>query len=177
MLVAKVFEKNAKEYVQAQKAVKKVENTDVLVGIPQEEASRDEGGIDNVSLLYIHTNGSPAKGIPARPVIEPAIEKEKDYIAEMLGNALDAALSGNEGAAMRILNKIGMEGKNFARAWFTNPANNWPPNAEITVKGGVLWENVRTGKKLVIKGKRSSRPLIDTGSLRKSITYVVKPKE
>ncbi|CAI3202747.1 hypothetical protein CNEO2_3080002 [Clostridium neonatale] len=54
-----------------------------------------------------------------------------------------------------------MEGQNIARDWFTNPSNNWAPNAKST-----------------IDKKGSDRPLIgETGHLRGSITYVVKDGE
>ncbi|MBY6921870.1 hypothetical protein HYH30_19035, partial [Clostridium botulinum] len=46
------------------------------------------------------------------------------------------------------------------RAWFTNPSNNWAENSAET-----------------IKRKDSDKPLIDTGELRKSITYVIKGGE
>ena len=59
------------------------------------------------------------------------------------------------------LEKVGMEGQNIARDWFTNPSNNWAPNAKST-----------------IDKKGSDRPLIgETGHLRGSITYVVKDGE
>ena len=46
------------------------------------------------------------------------------------------------------------------------------PNAPITVTGGWM-RNPVSGKPVHIKGKGSSAPLIDTGSLRSSITHVV----
>ena len=46
-----------------------------------------------------------------------------------------------------------------------------PPNAEVTVKGGLI--RSYHGKIIWIKGKKSSNPLIDTGTLRTAITYEV----
>jgi hypothetical protein len=65
---------------------------------------------------------------------------------------------------------VEVQGQNIARAWFTNPANNWAPNSDITINGSKPDKN---GKQF-IKGKGSDQPLIDTGELRKSIIYVVK---
>lgn len=48
---------------------------------------------------------------------------------------------------------------------------NDPPNAPITVQGG--WMRTKTGKLIKIKGKKSSRPLIDTGFMRQSVTFRV----
>jgi hypothetical protein len=105
--------------------------------------------------LYVHENGSPLWQSPPRPVLEPSLDNKKEQLGELMKNPLNVALEG--GNVMPSLEQIGMQGQNIARAWFTNPDNNWEPNTERTIK---------------IKG--SDRPLIDTGELRKAITYVVK---
>lgn len=139
-------------------AVKELKKHDVLVGIPQEKASREGSGkVTNAELLFIHTNGSPAKGIPARPVLQPAIENDKERVGEMLGKAIDAATSGKKEEIVPALEKAGQYGENICKAWFTNEANGWEPNSEETKKR-----------------KKSSRPLIDTGQMRKSITHVIR---
>lgn len=138
--------------------------SDVLVGIPQAKNSRRGHGagnrIGNAELLYIHTNGSPIRGIPARPVIEPAIQASgnKEPIQLELKLAAIAIMShGDPAEAFQHLSKAGMIGVNAARQWFFDPRNNWAPNAPST-----------------IRRKGSSQPLIDTGSLRAAITYVVR---
>ena len=140
-----------------------IKSEDVLVGIPQAKASRAELGekINNAELLFIHTNGSPIRNIPARPVIEPAINEKttKLTIMEHFKSAVVAAFEGNQQEFRTQLEIAGMVAQNAARAWFTNPANGWAPNAPAT-----------------IKAKKSSRPLIDTGEMRKSIIYVVRRK-
>ena len=135
-------------------------NREVLVGIPAGENARNSGEINNAALLYIHTHGSPLRNIPARPVIEPAIEDAKDRIAREIRLALEAAGDGRADAAEQYLERAGMAAQNASRAWFTNPNNHWAPNSPRT-----------------IAQKGSSRPLIDTGSLRKSIIYVVRDKK
>jgi hypothetical protein len=117
-----------------------------------------DSGINNAELLYIHTHGSPRKHIPARPVIEAAISEteNKKKIAQELSKVAQLALQGKPQEAAKQLDKAGQLGENVSRAWFTNPKNGWAPNAPST-----------------IRRKGSSRPLIDTGSLRKAITHVV----
>lgn len=105
--------------------------------------------------MYIHAHGSALWRSPPRPVLEPSIDYNKNAISKQLGSVAKAALNGQD--PEMELQKAGMMAQNFARDWFTNPANMWPPNAESTVK---------------MKG--SDRPLIDTGELRRAITYVVK---
>lgn len=141
-----------------EEAIKELKSHDVLVGIPQEKASREGGGkVTNAELLFIHTNGSSVRGIPPRPVLQPAIENDKERVGEMLGKAIDAATSGKKEEIVPALERAGQYGENICKAWFTNPSNGWEPNSEET-----------------INRKGSSKPLIDTGQMRKSITHVVK---
>ena len=140
-------------------------NTQVLVGIPEDESARKEGAVSNADLLYIHSNGSPLKGIPARPVIEPALEHNKVRLGEIMGRASKAAMDGNIAEMHRELNKAGMAGQSAAKQWFTDPNNNWAPL------------NEKTKKQKEKKGATVERPLIDTGQLQNSITYVVRGKE
>ena len=109
--------------------------------------------------LYVQTHGSPAYAIPPRPVLEPAIRDSKEAIGKQVAGAYCAAMRGDMAGAERGLELAGMVAQNAARAWFENPKNQWPPNSART-----------------IKAKGSNSPLIDTGEMRKSITYVIRDK-
>lgn len=163
---------------------------EVLVGIPQEEAGRPGGDtVNNAELLYLHTNGirtsemraemqqsiksgmkysaahslyvqthgSPAYAVPPRPVLQPAIKDSRTAIGKQVAGAYRAAMHGDMAGAERGLELAGMVAQNAARAWFENPKNKWAPNSART-----------------IKAKGSDSPLIDTGEMRKSITYVIR---
>jgi len=142
--------------------LRQVADMQVFVGIPEEKAVRKWekkwSSVNNAQLLYIHTNGSEKMKIPARPVIEPAIEAKgnKEMITEELRKALDSLLDKKPGQASIHLKRAGMIGQNVSRAWFTDARNGWAPNTPLT-----------------IARKGSDQPLIDTGQLRKAITYVV----
>ena len=131
----------------------------VFVGIPEANASRKGEPVNNAQLIYIHTNGSPLKGISKRPVIEPAIEAKgnKEPIAEELELAAKAALDGDRDQVLRHLKRAGLTAQNAVRKWFTDPRNGWAPNSPHT-----------------IARKGSDNPLIDKDEMRKAITYVVK---
>jgi hypothetical protein len=117
-----------------------------------------ESGINNAELTYIHTHGSALRGIPPRPIIEPAIEdrENQEKILPELELAAKAALDGKSEEVVRELNLAGIVATNAVKKWFVNPKNNWAPNAPST-----------------IRAKGSSRPLIDTAALRQAMTYVV----
>ncbi len=169
---------------------------DVLVGIPEEKTSRKgTAKITNAALMYIHTNGSELRGIPRRPVIEPAIKAHSDEIQKELAKAATLALEGNKSQAKAQLKTTGLIGANAAKDWFTDPRNGWPPNSEATIveklykqaKGSGepakiaraavrYYEN--TGNLQGITGLEGmTNPLIDTGQLRKAITFVVRDKK
>lgn len=139
------------------------EKSSVYVGIPQSKSSREDNreGITNAELLFIHTNGSPINNVPARPAVEPALEDDQERLSSMLGKAILYALNGKIDLAIRQLELTGMRGQNVTRNWFTSPKNGWQPNSPA----------VQRAKRK--KGSTNPRPLIDTGELRKSITYFV----
>lgn len=144
--------------------LKKLAKTEVYVGITTENAKRD-GDYDinnignNAELLFILSHGSPLQHIPARPVLEPAVENAKEDIGKSLANASRAALNSDPTAAEDYLNEAGLKAQNAAIKWFENPRNGWAANAPLTIK---------------LKG--SNKPMVDTGEMKKSITYVVRSK-
>lgn len=133
----------------------------LLIGIPQKKTTRENEAITNAELLFIHTNGSPINNVPARQVIEPALEDDMERLTSMLKDFANEAIEGNFEEAQKQLERTGMRAQNVCRNWFTNADNNWPENAP----------SVRERK--IKKGSTEPRPLIDTGELRKSIIYVV----
>ncbi|HBS58610.1 MAG TPA: hypothetical protein DEA44_05025 [Firmicutes bacterium] len=110
--------------------------------------------------MYVQEHGSPLWHSPPRPIIEPAIEKNKEPIAEKLKPALTAALDGDKQGAHDGLEKAGMFAANKVKAYFVDPENGWQENSPKTVAA-----------------KGSDRPLVDTGALRQAITYVVGEKK
>lgn len=154
-------------------AVTFLKSNRVLVGIPAASAGARGEGMTNVDLAFIHSNGSPKHHIPARPFLEPAIAEAADSIAGRMKEAAIKAIEGDTGAAMNELHKAGMYGENAAKSYIGG--GNLAPNAAITISGGWMWNKV-SHKPFKVKGKGSSAPLIDTGSLRSSITHVIEGK-
>ena len=172
---------------QLAKALEDVMNKQILVGIPAGAAGREAGsgeGITNAQLGYIHEFGSPEANIPPRPFLIPGIEKVQDQVAERLKNALREACKGGGGAAQ--LEAVGVIASSSAKR---EVGENGPPLKPATIRNrqrGRQTKSMRASEKRYLEltgvGMDSAsaqaaagvRPLVDTGQLRNSITYVVR---
>lgn len=179
------------EGVDVSEILERLAGFDVLVGLPAEDKKRD-GNLTNPQIAflntfgvrtakmrksmdahveqqrgrksyskayqaYIHTHGSPAWRIPPRPFLEPAIEANAEKIAHRLQQAAIRFLEGHPEDGISTLKLAGIMSRNFVYRWFDDARNGWAPNAPLT-----------------IRRKGSDHPLIDTGEMRKSITYVLR---
>ncbi len=148
----KVRKDNTKQLLKKLESMKRL---DLLVGVPQEETEREDNEITNAQLMFIHSEGSPAHNIPPRPVIEMTLKEEKEKISEKFKKALNVVVKG--GDPRTELEKLGIYVVNKIKAKFGS-------------------EDLAPLQPATIKAKGSDRPLIDTGQLRDSITYVVRKK-
>lgn len=125
----------------------------VRVGVQGSEAGEDRDGITNAELAAIHEFGSPGAGIPQRSFIRSAIDREKTKINKLLERAVKSAA-----ATGSAIPGLGVAGE-FAKGQMIKTINESigiAPNSAAT-----------------IKQKGSSRPLVDTGVLKASITWKV----
>ena len=175
---------------------------EVLVGIPAASAGRDDGSpINNAELGYllnfggtisqparvqtvyrkVNSDGSFSKGgrfvkrkvsnyatehqveahevvIPARPWLEPGINAGAKKIVEAMQQGATAALSGNIAGADQGLTAAGIAAQNAVRAFIN--AGNFEALAPSTLAARRS------------RGHASEKPLVETGGLRNSVTYV-----
>jgi hypothetical protein len=85
----------------------------LVVGIvAADERKPDETGhsqeITNSQLGFIFEFGAPEARIPARPVLFPTLEENKDEIKESLMLAAAAALRGDSESMDRVLHSLGL---------------------------------------------------------------------
>jgi hypothetical protein len=104
-------------------------------------------------IAWKNEKGSFAEHIPARPFGSTMIPRYKEKIKKVVKNEFKAYLEGKQDLT-QVFNRIGLSGQKFMQDNLKN--GNWKPNSPTTVR---------------IKG--SSKPLIDTGQMRQSITYIV----
>ena len=139
------------------KQVNELSRLQVLVGFPAATASRSGEPINNAALAYIQEHGSPARNIPARPFLGPAVNAMQDRAVAMLRQAADLQLHDKPAEARNALDALGLA----AQAAVRNKIVSGPfvPNAPST-----------------IARKGSDRPLIDTGAMLAAVNYVVRRK-
>lgn len=150
------------------KQIRALTKQEVLIGVPDENAGRqpEEGEtkepISNAEIGYVMEFGLPEKNIPARPFLEPGVREATDKLGDTLQAGAMKTLSGDKQAADVALNKAGLIAQNSVRSKI-----NEGPFVPLSPK--TLAERKR-------RGRTGEKPLIDTGQLRNSVTYVIRPK-
>lgn len=153
-------------------SLRQLSGMDVLVGIPEDKAARDEGSpLTNAELGYLHSNGAVVEidgetvTLPPRPFLEMGIEDSKPRTTAHLKAAAIAALDGKPEAATRELESAGAIARDASKT-VIGDGDQLHPLSEATLKR-------RREAQPSIPG---DKPLYATGSLLKSINYVVRKK-
>lgn len=157
-------------------------------GVPATTAGRkdSETPINNAELMFIHENGAPEANIPARPVVHPAIKKAQAQITAALFATGKAALTGGEPAVSKGLNAVGLIAQNAMRARITSGP--FAPLSPKTIASRAAKRGTKRRKSeeqyldLIAGGTAPAaaqsiagiKPLIDTGQLRRALTYVIR---
>lgn len=160
------------------KSIGDLTKTDVLVGIPESNAARDDEGPSNAALGYIHEHGSPVNNIPARPFLVPGVAESKNKYRQPLIKAAQYALDGDKKNALKQMGAAGIIAEQGAKAKINS--GDFVPLSDATLRGraargrkGAAAELERRENGLPA-GTDLAKPLIDTGQLRNSITHVIR---
>ncbi|HGM4958876.1 TPA: hypothetical protein ACKPZ6_002416 [Serratia liquefaciens] len=163
----KVRKDNAESVLSSLYSLSKM---DVLVGIPEANATREDGeALNNAEIGYLQSAGATVQlggqtvTLPPRPFLDMGIEDTKPQTTEHLKAAAVAALNGKSDAAMRELESAGQIASNGAKA-VIGAGDRLHPLSEKTL------ENRRA------QGLPGEKPLYAHGFLLPSITYVVRSK-
>ena len=145
--------------------IRAIAESELYVGIPAEsERKLPEDGEDetNATIGYKQEFGGTygTMHIPPRPFLSTGMFRANDVCAKYLATGFAAALEdGDASKAEAAFEEAGQHAVNTVRYVFT--ANNWPALSMQTINARIK------------KGRNGTRPLVDTGQLRNSITYVV----
>lgn len=131
----------------------------VRLGLFGEKASRSTGGeVTNPELGAIHELGSATRGIPPRSFLRMPLQARAGEIVRRASRGMDKLLA--EGNGKQVLENLGAAAMQAIMAAFKSSGfGTWAPNRPATARR-----------------KGSSKPLIDTGALRRAVTWQVKEK-
>lgn len=145
---------------QVLSAIQKMAGKHVVVGIPSENAERKDSEFTNAQIGYVNEFGSPANNIPARPFLIPGVQQASEKCANVLGKFAKQGFD-DATAIDRGLNAAGIVAVSTVKNRITS-SEGFAPLSERT-----LAEREQAGFK-------GTKPLIRTGQLLNSITYVVR---
>ena len=128
----------------------------VYIGVPASKNGMHEGGINMATLLALHVLGAPSRGIPQRDPLRPPLIANAQRYTDLLALGLKNALANGTDPKL-VYEKIGIVAANDVKDYF-------------------ITGNFKALSEKTIKAKGSSKPLIDTGELRNSISYEVRNK-
>jgi hypothetical protein len=169
-----------KEYDSLKKMILKV-------GIP--EGSGEQDGVSIAQYASWNELGVMRKDksgwyIPPRPFIRTTLDTKREKIAQAIDKNIGIVKEGNADAKTALA-RVGEAVAGLIKQ--TIREGPWEKNSDVTINGTqavVVGKETKvskksgktytkTIKKQFIKGKKSNKPLIDTGTMRNSIQYVI----
>lgn len=172
------------------RAIRALADRRVMVGVPSDEEqphlaasgtapspnerTDDQGNtspVTNALIGYVHENGEPSLGIPARPHLVPGVTNARERLVSRFQRAGQAVLRGDLDAADRYLNAAGIEAVSSVKRVIQEGIP--PPLKPATIarrrvrsKGSSYRRQATTADDVT--------PLIDTAQYINSISYVVR---
>ncbi len=140
--------------------IKSFKNDNVLVGIPADENSREEGPIGNAAILAINELGSPINNIPPRPAMAIGIRNAQEDIAEQFKKAVKQSLKVGLSALQVYYERAGIIASTSVKKVINSQEGLAPPS-EATIASR------RSA------GFKGTKALLVTAQMRNAITYVV----
>lgn len=126
----------------------------ILADTPKRTRSGQKGGkLSLVEVAFLHEFGAPAAKIPQRSFIRATVDKHAAEIRDLQVKLATTVLAGK----MTVETAAGLLGAKVA-AWCQNAISDGIPPALAPA---------------TIARKKSSKPLVDTGQLKSSITWQV----
>jgi len=147
------------------KALKALAKSQVLVGIPASSSdnAREDEPITNSELGFIHEFGAPEANIPARPFLVPGVKASWEKANKLLASGAKKVLQLNPNPAATVTRTLEAAGLLAQGKVVQEIDDGIPP----MLKAATLAARRR-------RGFTGTKPLIETGQLKQSITYVVK---
>ena len=150
-------------FLNYEKQIKQFKKSVVKVGLPEKVGGQahSDSGLTVAQVGATHEFGVPERGIPKRSFLREPMKKKQKSISNFIKKKF-SQVANNTISAGKALDEMGSMGMTISRQSFTK--NDWQGVTE------------KTKKKKSEKGNTKDNPLIDSGQLRKSITYLVERK-
>lgn len=131
------------------------EDNYVLVGMPNETGSKihQDSKLNNATIAAIHEFGAPEQGIPERSFLRAGLEQNKNTLSKAAEKAVENAIDGKADIA-KGMDAVGSLAAASVKKYISEGIA--PPLKKPRKTGG-----------------SEDKPLIDTGELRSSITWVL----
>lgn len=123
----------------------------VLVGVPA--GAQEEDGTSIADVAMYNEFGAPEANVPERPVLRQGARRAMKEGTSLNAAGLRAVIEGKK-TLEQVVNLLGVAAVGAVKREFVSPSPAFAPNAPATKER-----------------KGSSRPLVDTGQYRQSITY------
>lgn len=150
---AKVTDKETAQGKKFRKMLEELSKLEVRIGFQAGDASEADG-TDIATVAAWNELGTSTS--PSRPFLRQSVDAHTNEISAFT-KSMKSQLTNGTATAGDILKKFGVFQKGLIQGEISS--GNFAPNAPST-----------------IKKKGSSTPLIDTGTMRQSVNYVIKPK-
>lgn len=127
----------------------------VYIGVPaSKNGMHKDSKINMATLLALHVLGAPSRGIPQRDPLRPPLIANAQRYADLMAQGIKNALANGTDPNV-VYEKIGIVASNDVKDYFVS--GSFKPLDQKT-----------------IDRKGSSKPLIDSGELRSSVTYEIR---
>ena len=186
--IAEVSLKNAATMIinnlpKLEKSFEELSTLDLWVGVPSDKKDRkDTDEPNNAVIAYLNDNGSPAMGIPQRSFMRPGISDARQYIIKRMRKGGTAILAGETDAAHTTLADCGFRAQNAIRRRIIDGIP--PPLSQRTLEERIANRTAIKGTQAELDRRAAgeqagidlAKPLVATGQLKNSITYVIRKR-
>ncbi len=149
------------------KRVTQLSKLEVTTGVFTGSFASDQA--TNAEIAFFNEFGT--RHIPSRPFMRTAFDNNVERYARQAVGALRKIYDGKH--AFQVLFPMGNRARSDMVKSLTE--GSWTPNKRATVEAKLRKSNARTSRR-PRKGFAPVRPLIDTGTLRRSIEFVIARK-
>lgn len=158
------------------KAIRELADVQVMVGIPKKTASRTGSQASNALIGYVLEHGVPKHNLPPRPFLVPGVRNARAYTKAGFKKAARYAMAGNQQAMQAQLAAIGTNAAVAVKLKMRQgPFAPLAPRT-IAARQRKLLHTKKLSAQEVAAGFQDIRPLIDTGKLLASITWVIRKR-